>query len=116
MNTPQSTDPVLSDFSIVDSSVVSYIGFTTQWSICEGNVSGFISNQYVFLNYWNCYSGNGCAAHGEARIGFWGSGSNSHIWSQTSDCSIGLGLKTTGYQGGSIGGTTFGDFTQIWIR
>ena len=49
-NTPQSTQPTIVEFSIVDSSAVSYIGYTTQYNICEGNVNHFINNQYVYMD------------------------------------------------------------------
>ena len=95
LNTPQSTDPVLLIFSIVDSSVVSISDYYTMvYELMQ-------STRFLII----CYSGNGCA---QTVLGV----RDSHL-SQTSDCSIGLGLKTTGYQGGSVGGTTFGDFTQI---
>ena len=81
-------------------------------------MSTFLADtQYqVSFNVAGSYEATGNTATGSVRIGYWGSGSNSWNWQWTSDCAIGLGLKTYGYQGTSESGTSFGNLTQIWVR
>ena len=99
--------------SYTDDSTITYIGYNTIWGICDSNRSSFISNSSYSYNVDGTYVSG---ATGLVRIGFWESGSNSWIWDQTSTCGIGLGVKVYAYNGTTQSGTTFGNFTLLWVR
>ena len=96
-------------------SSITYIGYNPL-SICDGNRSSFLSNSYYRYNVDGIYYATGANATGHVRIGFWGSGSDSHRWHHTSTCGFGLGVKVYGYNGTTQSGTTFGNFTVLWVR
>ena len=98
--------------SYTDDSTITYIGYNPL-SICDSNRSSFLSNDSYSYNVYGTYVSG---STGLVRIGFWESGSNAHRWHQTSTCGIGLGVKVYGYTGTIQSGTTFGNFTLLWVR
>jgi len=117
LNQQNNEAATLSSMTITDSADIGYIGFTTQSSICESHVVSLLAqDQFFRYNSEGVYYANSGTATGNARIGLWGSGSNSHIWSWTSDCAMGLGLTTNGYQGSSATGSSFGRISLLWVR
>ena len=111
------TDANVISTSYTDDSAITYIGYNTSYSICDSNRNSFLNNSTYRFNVDGFYNANGGnVATGDVRIGFWGSGSNSHVWNWTSTCGIGLGVKVYGYNGTNESGTTFGNFTLLWVR
>ena len=111
------TDANVLSTSYADSSAITYIGYNTSYEICDGHLNSFLNNHTYRFNVDGVYNANGGnVATGDVRIGFWGSGSNSHVWNWTSTCGIGLGVKVYGYNGTNQSGTTFGNFTLLWVR
>ncbi len=100
-----------------DATSFAYIGFTTIHSICNGAVTTVNTTNPIGINASGAYqASNGSRATGSARIGTWSSGSNGHIWSQTSSCTTGIGLHAYASNGNTYSGTTMGSFTTLWVK
>ena len=118
-NQEENTEAVIVSAIQNNIAAISYLGFNTAYEICNGHLNTFLAEDQYAISFnasgsYNASGGN--VATGSARIGYWGSGSNAYVWQWTSDCAIGLGLKTSGYQGSTQSGTSFGAFTTLWVR
>lgn len=114
-NTSATTSAVVERY---DTGSLGFISNFNALSICSNSAS---NEAWVpgglYLNFQGAYrASDGNATSGRVRFGIWHSGSNSHIWSQTSDCGFGVGVVTSRASATLQSGTTFGDRTTLWVR
>lgn len=86
-------------------------------SSATSDVNGWVSGAGIGLNTAGAYNAsNRLSVDGKARIGHFVAGSNSHIWTQTADCGLGLGVQTRRADSAIDSGTTMGTKTTVWVR
>ena len=107
----------------LSSNLFTYLSSRTDdiWGVCSEAVSDLLSR--IRINNDRTYpprgktSSTGDTARSQARLGTVSHGSNSYIWPTTNDCAIGLGVKTSGFGGRKVAGTTAqSGFSTIWVR
>ena len=100
--------------------IFSYIG-PNPHDICAGIRNNLVANYGLYINYSGIYTNTSGStlANGNVRLGYWTSGSNSHIPAETASCASGLGLYANRIYDGAVtdsSANTAGGIDYLWVR